>query len=321
MIVHGLIGDSAATRDALQFIEKVSGTTATVLIRGESGTGKELVARAIHQNSARAAGPFVALNCGAVPETLLESELFGFERGAFTGAVMQKKGRIEAADRGTLFLDEVGEMPPPMQIKFLRVLQEREFERVGGLKRIPVNVRIVAATHRDLENAVECGDFRADLYYRLKVLCFKLAPLRNRREDIIPLARHFIAGYAKLYAREVDGISYDAIEVLTRYDWPGNIRELQHAIESAVVLASESVIQKADLPPEIVVTPPRSLVRAISGLERIRRQIERFVIENALTWAGGHCKKAAQYLEIHEKTLSRYIHEFNLSSLVKGTVT
>ena len=320
MVIHDLIGSSAATRDAVEFIGKVAGTPATVLIRGESGTGKELVARAIHQNSARASGPFVALNCGALPETLLESELFGFEKGAFTGAVMQKKGRIEAANHGTLFLDEVGDMPAAMQIKLLRVLQEREFERVGGLRRIPVDVRIIAATHRDLETAVDNGEFRADLYYRLKVLSIKLAPLRNRREDIVPLARHFIAIYTQQYARHVEGLTYEAMEVLTRYDWPGNIRELEHAIESAVVLAPESVLQQSDLPPEIVVTPPRSLVRAVSGLERIRQQIERFVIENALAWAGGQCRKAAQYLEIHEKTLSRYIHEFNLTSLVKGSV-
>lgn len=234
---EGIIGSSSKMQEVFKIVERVANSNATVLIRGESGTGKELIARAIHYNSPRAAKPFIAVSCAALPETLLESELFGYEKGAFTGAVGQKAGRFELAHQGTLFLDEVPEISPPVQVKLLRVLQEREFERVGGTKTIRVDVRLIAATNRDLEQLVAEGHFRPDLYYRLQVIQVFLPPLRERTEDIPLLVQHFVEKYNKENGKCVKGVTDETMDLLMKYRWPGNVRELENVIERGVVLA------------------------------------------------------------------------------------
>jgi len=245
-IEHNMVGESNAMQRVYKFISKIAPTDATVLIGGESGTGKELAARAIHRNSKRAQKPFMAVNCAALTDSLLESELFGHERGAFTGAIAQKKGRLEIADGGTVFLDEIGELPPPLQVKLLRVLQEREFERVGGTLTIKVDVRVVAATNKNLENAMAASEFRHDLYYRLNVVSLEMPPLRDRREDIMLLASYFVEKYGAQCNRKLKGISPAARERLLAYDWPGNVRELENAIERAVVLGTTDLILAED---------------------------------------------------------------------------
>lgn len=232
-----IVGSSVKMQEVYKTIERVAASSATVLIRGESGTGKELVAKAIHYGSSRSTKPFVAVSCAALPETLLESELFGHEKGSFTGATSQKAGRFELAHKGTLFLDEISEIPPAVQVKLLRVLQEREFERVGGTKTLQVDVRLIAATNRDLEDAVAKGEFRSDLFYRLQVIQVSLPPLRERREDISSLVAHFIAKFNAQNGTKIESVTPEAIDMLMRYDWPGNIRELENAIERGVVLA------------------------------------------------------------------------------------
>ncbi|MCI0419986.1 MAG: sigma 54-interacting transcriptional regulator, partial [Acidobacteria bacterium] len=239
---HGMVGESTKMREVLQFIAKVAPTDSTVLICGESGTGKELVARAIHQNSPRCGKPFVAINCAALIESLLESELFGYEKGAFTNALSQKKGKLETAEGGTVFLDEVGELAPALQAKLLRVLQEREFDRVGGVRPVQVNVRVIAATNRNLEDSMRAGSFRTDLYFRLNVVSFTVPPLRDRRQDIPLLASYFINKHSKQARRRVNGLTRQARAILIAYDWPGNVRELENAIERAVVLGSTEVL-------------------------------------------------------------------------------
>ena len=251
-IQHSMVGESKAMREVYEFVGRVAGRDSTVLIFGESGTGKELVARAVHTNSSRKDKPFVAINCAAITETLLESELFGHERGAFTGAVSQKKGKLEVAEGGTVFLDEIGELALPMQAKLLRVLQEREFERVGGTRPIKLDVRLIAATNRDLKEASRTGTFRSDLYYRLNVVSLEMPPLRERREDIPLLAAFFAAQHGEKVKRRVGGISPEARACLMRYDWPGNVRELENAIERAVVLGTTELILAEDLPEAIV---------------------------------------------------------------------
>jgi DNA-binding NtrC family response regulator len=249
--ITGLIGESDAVREVMVQVEQMAPVTATVLIEGESGTGKELVARALHVLSPRKNRPFIAVNVGALPETLLESELFGHEKGAFTGAAERRLGRFELADRGTIFLDEIGEIPVGTQVKLLRVLEEREFMRVGGTTPISVDVRVVTATNRSLRDHMEQGTFRSDLFYRLNVLRINLPPLRERREDIPILVRHFIKDYSKQHDRPFHGISAEAMQILVDYAWPGNVRELRNLIESMVVLSPGHVIQPEDLPRQI----------------------------------------------------------------------
>ncbi|GBC94674.1 Transcriptional regulatory protein ZraR [bacterium HR16] len=252
--LQGIVGNSEAMRKVYEMIGKVAASNATVLIRGESGTGKELVAKAIHRNSSRAGGPFVAVSCAALPETLLESELFGHERNAFTGATSQKPGRFELAHKGTLFLDEVAEITPAIQVKLLRVLQEHEFERLGGTKTIKVDVRLVAATNKDLEKMVQEKTFRDDLYYRLHVIEIYLPPLRERREDIPLLVEHFLKQYNRENGKRLKSVAPEAMDILMKYRWPGNVRELENAIERAVVLAdTDAEYLTPDLLPDSIV--------------------------------------------------------------------
>jgi DNA-binding NtrC family response regulator len=247
----GILGESAPIQEVLVKIEQMAPVTSTVLIEGESGTGKELVAKGIHDLSPRRAKPFIAVNCAALPETLLESELFGHEKGSFTGAAERRLGRFELADGGTIFLDEVGECPPPTQVKLLRVLEDRTFFRVGGIQPIKVDVRVFAATNRSLKDAVALGQFRDDLFYRLNVLAIYLPPLRERRSDIPLLVRRFIAEFAAQHERQFKGITPEALEILVEADWPGNVRQLRNLIESMVVLAPEGEIRAADIPRDI----------------------------------------------------------------------
>ncbi len=298
-------------------IARVAPTDSTVLILGETGTGKELVAHAIHRNSPREMGPFVAINCAALTESLLESELFGHERGAFTGAVAQKKGKLEVADRGTIFLDEVGELPPTLQTKLLRVLQEREFERVGGTRTIRVDIRIVAATNRDLRAAAAKGAFRDDLYYRLNVVTIKLPSLRERPDDIPLLASYFLARCAG-GARRVTGISSRARACLMRYDWPGNVRELQHAIESAVVLGAGDLILPEDLPEALLDTAPAAAGCRPDTYHQALKQQKSELILAALEQAGGNITEAARSLRLHPNNLHRLIRNLGLRSRMKA---
>jgi two-component system, NtrC family, response regulator AtoC len=254
-----LVGESAAIRQVYQVVEKVADTPSTVLITGESGTGKELVARALHDNSSRRAGPFIKINCAAIPKTLMESELFGYEKGAFTGAVGSKPGRFELAHGGSLFLDEIGEIPVEMQVKLLRVLQESEFERVGGIKTIKVDVRLITATNRDLAAEIITGGFRDDLYYRLNVVPIHLPPLRERREDIPLLVDHFLARFNERLKKQIAGAAPEALERLVSHQWPGNIRELENVIERTILFCEDTHIRLADLPGELGGTPNQAM--------------------------------------------------------------
>ena len=313
---HNMIGESARMREVFRFIEKIAPTEATVLIRGESGTGKELVAHAIHANSSVSAKPFVAINCAVLSETLLESELFGYEKGAFTGAVAQKRGRIEIADGGTLFLDEVGELTPATQAKLLRVLQERQFERLGGTRTISVNVRIIAATNRNLEEAIKAGTFRQDLYYRLNVISFTLPPLRERREDIPLLAYYFVAKYSKKCKKLVSGISPEARNCLLAYDWPGNVREMENAIERAVVLGNSDVIMPDDLPESILATGPAP--QTLPNYHEAVNEMKKKFILQAIEQANGNYTAAAKLLGIHSTNLHRLIRTLGLRTSIDG---
>ena len=308
-----IIGRSQRMRALFQMIETVAGTSTTILIGGETGTGKEIVARAIHQTSARRHHRFVALNCSAIPDTLLEAEIFGHVRGAFTGAVVSRAGRIEHADKGTLFLDEVGTMPATLQMKMLRVLQEREFERVGESKALKVDVRIVAATNRDLAKMVKEGTFREDLYYRLNVIQIELPPLRDRREDIPLLVQHFLGKYATATGPGTGSpqvlVSQDVMRRLMSFSWPGNVRQLENAIERGVaLLGGRSTIELSDLPPEIQAAPV-TLLPAVEfpeagvNLPGMIEQIERDLIARALLRTGGNKAAAATLLNIKRTTL------------------
>ncbi|GAB4362066.1 MAG: sigma 54-interacting transcriptional regulator [Deltaproteobacteria bacterium] len=295
----GLIGESGAMKRVLSLVAKVSASPATVLILGESGTGKELIATAIHHQSDRAGMPLIKMNCSTLPEGLIESELFGHERGAFTGAVRRKPGRFELADGGTLFLDEIGDLPPATQSKILRVLQERQFERVGGTRTLSVNVRLLAATNRNLEEEVAAGRFREDLYYRLNVIPIHIPPLRERKEDIPALVEFFLQRYGKPLSRTLR-MSPEAMEALLRYDYPGNVRELENLIERCVTLAAGETIGPEDLPPRVTGTPKteNSLL-----LSRVAADAEKNHILSVLKSAGGVKSRAAELLGISRKTL------------------
>ncbi|HXQ72314.1 MAG TPA: sigma 54-interacting transcriptional regulator, partial [Pyrinomonadaceae bacterium] len=307
---HNMIGESPRMGEVFRFIEKIAPRETTVLIRGESGTGKELVAHAIHTNSDRAAKPFVAINCAVLSETLLESELFGYEKGAFTGAVAQKRGRLEIADGGTLFLDEVGELTPATQAKLLRVLQERQFERLGGTRTISVDVRVIAATNRNLEEAIKDGTFRQDLYYRLNVISLMLPPLRERREDIPLLAYYFVAKYSKKCKRLVSGISPETRSCLLAYGWPGNVRELENTIERAVVLGNSEVIVPDDLP-ESLLAIGAAQQRLSNYHEAINEMKKKYILQ-AIEQANGNYTAAAKLLGIHSTNLHRLIRNLGL---------
>lgn len=307
------VGTSAAMQEAVRIARTVAPTTTTVLLLGESGTGKEVVARAIHQWSPRAEAPFVAVNCVALTPELLESELFGHEKGAFTGATTQKKGKFELAEGGTVFLDEIGDLAPNLQAKLLRVLQEKEFQRVGGVKDIRVNVRILAATNRDLLRAIENGSFREDLYYRLNVVSLSLPPLRERREDIPALAQHFLQRYCQEMKRPAMEIEKPAVDLLQSYGWPGNVRELQNAIERAVVLSSGPQITSRDLPARISQhtahfgqeASPFQSINHIPPLMEAVDEFKRTLIRKALESTKGNQTQAAKLLGLRQANLSR----------------
>ena len=315
-VEHQMIGESAAMRAVYKFIGKVAAADSTVLIRGESGTGKELAARAIHLNSPRAAKAFVAVNGATLSETLLESELFGHEKGSFTGAIAQKRGKLEVADGGTLFLDEVGEVTAPIQAKLLRVLQEQEFERVGGTRPIKVDVRIVAATNKNLEEAITSGSFRQDLYYRLNVVSVTMPALRDRRDDIQLLASYFSSVFSKKCRRRIQGISPEARAVLRAYDWPGNVRELENAIERALVLGSTEMIVPEDLPEAIFETGHASDLPAGEYHEQLKKAKQSIVLK-AIEAAGGNYTEAAKRLGLHATNLHRLIRNLDLKTTLK----
>jgi Nif-specific regulatory protein len=308
---HDMVGQSPRMRQVYQFIEKVAPSDSTVLINGESGTGKELAARAIHKNSPRKDQPFMALNCAALTETLLESELFGHEKGAFTSAICQKKGLLEVAEGGSVFLDEVGELSLTLQAKLLRVLQEREFVRVGGTRPIKLNVRFLAATNKDLQKAVREDAFRTDLFHRLNVISFTLPPLREHPDDIPLLAEYFAARYAKRCNRDVEGISAEARACLAQYDWPGNIRELENAMERAVVIGSSSFILPEDLPETLLEGSPTST--AVSGrYHDAVRNLKKQLILNAFEQSGASITEAAKLLGLNSNYLHRLIRNLDL---------
>ncbi|HVK87455.1 MAG TPA: sigma-54 dependent transcriptional regulator [Kofleriaceae bacterium] len=306
---NNIVGASPPMQRVFEVVDQVAPSKATVLITGESGTGKELVANALHQRSPRTSGPFIKLHCAALAESLLESELFGHEKGSFTGAMARKDGRFSLADGGTLFLDEIGEISPSIQVKLLRFLQEHEFERVGGTQTIKVDVRVIAATNRNLSEEVAKGRFREDLYYRLNVVSLEMPPLRERRTDIPALAKFFLDRYAKENAKTIEGFAPETMELLAAYDWPGNVRELENAIERAVVLTTRSQIEPKALPPNVRprATPAGMPVIPGSKLE----EIERYAILETLKAAGGSTSKAAEILGISVRTIQYRLHQYN----------
>jgi Nif-specific regulatory protein len=308
---QSLVGEGARMKEIFQFLARVAPSDSTVLIEGESGTGKELVAKALHRNSPRATKPFVAINCAAIPETLLEDDLFGHERGAFTGAATQKKGRLEVADGGVVFLDEIGELAPALQVKLLRVLQEREFERVGGTHPIKVNIRLIAATNRDLEDAVRKGEFRQDLYYRLAVVKMTMPPLRERREDIPMLTRHFLQKYAMRCRVKAKPISREAMAALVHYEWPGNVRELENAIERSLVMGSSDMVLLEDLPESLLEqNAPEDVTEGKyhGSVKELKKQL----ILDAVEQTGGNYVEAAGILGVHPNYLHRLIRNLGL---------
>jgi len=305
-------------KEVYQFIERVAPSDATVLIQGESGTGKELAARAIHKNSGRKDAPFVALNCAAFTETLLESELFGHEKGAFTSAISQKKGFLEVAEGGTVFLDEVGELSPVLQAKLLRVLQEREFVRVGGTRPIKINVRFLAATNQELQKTVKEGGFRSDLFHRLNVISITLPALREHPEDIPLLAEHFAERHAEKCNRRVRGISEEARACLMRYEWPGNIRELENAMERAVVVGTSEWILREDLPEMVVETGGGAEKEAEPArFHEAVRQTKKELILSALEQSGGNITEAAKALGLHGNYLHRLMRNLDVRAAMK----
>jgi len=334
----GLVGDSAEMQNVFDIISKVADTPSTVLITGESGTGKELVAKALHEGSSRRGEPFIKINCAAIPKTLMESELFGYEKGAFTGATSSKPGRFELADGGTLFLDEIGEIPVEMQVKLLRAIQESEFERVGGIKTIKVDVRLVTATNRDLEQEIKHGNFRDDLYYRLNVVPLQIPPLRKRRGDIPLLVRHIIRKFNERLKKNIAGIADDALAALEAHSWPGNIRELENVLERTLLFARGDRIDLSDLPDELAAAAslgpapdieaeslaeitPAELSGDASLKDIVRAEtnrVERELIAKALDETGGNVTQAAKLLKISRKSLQMKMKEFGLRDRESG---
>ena len=324
----GIIGNAPSMLNVFRSIERIANTPSSVLITGESGTGKELVAKALHEHSGRAQKPFIKINCAAIPENLVESELFGYEKGAFTGAIAAKPGRFELADGGTLFLDEIGEIPLEMQVKLLRALQESEFERVGALSTTRVDVRLITATNRDLLKEIERGRFREDLYYRLNVVPIFLPPLRHRPTDLRPLVEYFIQKNNPRLNRSVSGITHAAIVALQRYPWPGNIRELENLIERTMLFLDGDLIDEEDLPVEILQTTPTTGQQTFApihlpapdasagGLKEVVREttsmLEKQYIIKALDDTGGNVTQAAKLLQISRKSLQNKMKEFSL---------
>jgi DNA-binding NtrC family response regulator len=321
---YHLVGQSPAIQQIFAIIDKVAATPSTVLLMGESGTGKELIAKALHENSPRAKGPFIKINCAAIPKTLMESELFGYDKGAFTGAVGSKPGRFELAHQGTLFLDEIGELPHEMQAKLLRVLQDGQVERLGGVKSVKVDVRLVAATKRDLAQEVKAGAFRDDLFYRLNVVPVVLPPLRERRDDLPLLVTHFVGRCNERLKKRIQGCEPDALARLAAHDWPGNVRELENVLERTVIFCDGPVIRLADLPPEIgggappaAAEPGRPLLASggASLREAVKAQterVEREMIVRALEETGGNVTRAARSLQISRKSLQIKMKELGL---------
>lgn len=322
----GMIGRSPAMHEVYAILEKVADSPTTVLITGESGTGKELVAQALHNHSARKGRSFIRVNCAAIPQTLIESELFGHEKGAFTGAIASKPGRFELADRGSLFLDEIAEIPPEMQVKLLRAIQEQSFERVGGLKTLTVDVRLITATNRNLQEEVEQGRFREDLFYRLNVVPIRLPPLRERPGDIPMLVEHMLGRFNQRLGKKIEGLSAESMEAFQRYGWPGNIREMENLLERLVLFSEDATIEADLLPDElksssgsgagaVATRLDRELVGRVSMKELVREttaQLERELIVQALDQTGGNVTRAAQLLMISRKSLQNKMKEFNL---------
>ena len=328
-----LVGESAPMKQIYEMIARVADSPSTVLITGESGTGKELIAKALHRGSSRRDRPLIKVNCAAIPKDLVESELFGYERGAFTGAVSSKPGRFELADGGTLFLDEIGEVPVEMQVKLLRALQESEFERVGGIKTLRVDVRLIAATNRELKALIADGRFREDLYYRLAVVPIALPPLRDRKEDIPLLVRHFVEKYNQRLGKRVEGVDADAVALLQSYPWPGNIRELENLMERSVLFADGPVIHAGALPDSLRETSPAAPVAPVGALGAIaapsgasmkeivrqaQAELEKELIARALEETGGNVTRAAKRLQISRKSLQVKMKELGLRGTVEA---
>jgi Nif-specific regulatory protein len=308
-----IVGNSGSMRQVYEQVAQVARTNTTILIRGESGTGKELIAHAIHYNSLRAKKPFVKVSCAALPDTLIESELFGYEKGAFTGAQARKKGRFEMAEGGTLFLDEIGDVNPSTQVKLLRVLQEREFERLGGTETLKSNVRLIAATNKDLEKAIAAGEFREDLYYRLNVFAIFVPPLRERKSDIPLLADHFLEKYSREHGKGIRRISTPAIDMLTSYHWPGNIRELENTIERAVLVCDGNVVHGHHLPPTLQTAEATGTVMSRSLGEAIEAY-EKDMILDALKTTRGIRSRAAKLLGTTERILNYKVRKYNIDT-------
>jgi DNA-binding NtrC family response regulator len=320
-IERSLVGEGARMREIYQFLMRVAPADSTVLIEGESGTGKELAARSLHRNSTRSKQPFVAINCAAIPDTLLEADLFGHERGSFTGAVVQKKGRLEVADGGVVFLDEIGELAPALQVKLLRVLQEREFERVGGTRPIKVDIRLVAATNCDLQQAVRAGKFRQDLYYRLAVVKLKMPSLRERKEDVPLLTHHFSQKYALRCKVKAKPVSREAMACLAKHDWPGNVRELENAIEHALVLGRSETILPEDLPESILEHWSSPDMSAHEGRYHSKvKDLKKQLILEAVEQTRGNYVDAAGILGVHPNYLHRLIRNLALKDLLKDAL-
>jgi two-component system response regulator PilR (NtrC family) len=325
-----ILGESKAVQDLLKLIEKVSASKTGVLIIGESGTGKELVARMIHESGPMKGKPFVPVNCGAIPENLIETEMFGHKRGSFTGAVSDKAGLFEVANTGTLFLDEVGELPLSMQVKLLRAIQDRKIRRVGANEDMSVDIRIIAATNRDLEAAVKAGTFREDLYYRLNVLLIKTPPLRERPGDVEILADFFLKRFAQRLGRKVEGFSADAMQAIKNYRWPGNVRELENVMERAITLENTEQVSLSSLPPQLVeglnligaasskkkrpFLPDPDFATGPIGLEEILGEVERFYVESALKHTGGVKKRAADLLGITFRSMRYRLEKLGMDS-------